>query len=123
MPPFLTASLSMALSVVNKDDQSRETGAVKFTPSKSKNGYGIFVEDVTNLVEDDMAGLMGRSYLIVTIYDKNGIVAAYPVPAGRLGTIWKVCDIDSNGDIAISGIMYTDSKGWFKDSKDWAKLE
>lgn len=120
---YKTASLKMALSVVNKDDQSRETGTVKFNPSKSKSGYAIFVEDVSNLGEDDMAGLMGRSYLTVTIYDKDGIVAAYPVPAGRLGTIWKVCDISNNGDISISGIMYTDSKGWYMDSKNWATLE
>ncbi len=103
----------MALRVVNKDKQSDETGStIKLDPSKSENGFAVFVEDTSNVGKDDMAGTMGRAYMTVTIYDKDGIVAAYPVPSGRLGTIWKVCDIDNNGDIAISGIMYTDSKGW-----------
>ena len=57
-------------------------------------------------------GNIGRTYMTVTIYDKDGIVAAYREPSGRLGTLWKVCTIDNSGDIAISGIMYTDSKGW-----------
>ena len=67
---------------------------------------------MANIGKDDMAGAMGRFYTRVTVYDKNGIKAAFIVPIGRLGTLWRVCDIDPDGDIAMSGIMYTDTKGW-----------
>ena len=103
----------MTMRMVNTDDQKYETGIqIKFDPSKSKKGYALFVEDEAYLSKDDMAGNIGRTYMTVTIYDKDGIVAAYREPSGRLGTLWKVCDIDEKGDIAISGIMFTDTKGW-----------
>ena len=108
---FSTAALS--LRAVNKDDRKYQYGtAVSFDLKKSSSGYSLFVEDTGNLGRDDMSGAMGRGYVRVTIYDKDGIVAAYPVPAGRLGTLWRVCDIDSDGDTGISGIMYTDTAGW-----------
>lgn len=105
----------MSLRVVGKDKQDSETGAqIKMDPSKNSEGCAVFVEDTVNISKDDMAGAMGRTYLRVTIYGEDGIVAAYPVPAGRLGTLWKVCDIDSEGNISISGMMYTDTKDWLK---------
>ena len=104
---------SMILRLVDLDDQSCETGGqIKINYSKSKKGYALFVEDGEYLSKDDMAGSIGRTYMTVTIFDKNGIVAAFREPSGRLGTLWKVCTIDDNGDIDISGLMYTDSKGW-----------
>ncbi|MCR5775126.1 MAG: carboxypeptidase-like regulatory domain-containing protein [Lachnospiraceae bacterium] len=109
----VTADIPVQLKVVDKKDQSYETGTgVKIDPSDSEAGYGVYVEDSSNIKKDDMAGNMGRAYVNVTIYDKSGIVAAYLVPAGRLGTIWRVCDIDPDGNISISGIMYTGSEGW-----------
>ena len=103
----------ISMKLVSRDDQSYETGnQIKIDPSKSKAGYVLFVEDDANLSKDDMSGNMGRSNINVTIFDKDGIVAAYLVPVGRLGTIWRVCDINSAGDISVSGIMYTDASGW-----------
>lgn len=104
---------AMSMRLVDMDKQDSRTGKeIKFDPSKGKNGFALFVEDDDHLLRDDMAGNIGRTYMTVTIYDKDGIVAAYREPSGRLGTLWKVCTIDNSGDIAISGIMYTDSKGW-----------
>ncbi|MBR1523963.1 MAG: hypothetical protein IJ641_05865, partial [Lachnospiraceae bacterium] len=110
----LTSDVSdISMKLVNRDDQSYETGnQIKIDPSKSKAGYVLFVEDDANLSKDDMSGNMGRSNINVTIFDKDGIVAAYLMPVGRLGTIWRVCDINSAGDISVSGIMYTDASGW-----------
>ncbi len=106
---------AMNMRFVNTDDQDDENGTqIKIDTSKSKNGFALFVEDENYLSKDDMAGNIGRTYMTVTIYDKDGIVAAFREPSGRLGTLWKVCTIKSNGDISISGIMYTDSKGWIK---------
>ncbi|MBQ9607493.1 MAG: carboxypeptidase regulatory-like domain-containing protein [Lachnospiraceae bacterium] len=103
----------ISMKLVSRDDQSYETGnQIKIDPSKSKAGYVLFVEDDANLSKDDMSGNMGRSNINVTIFDKDGIVAAYLMPVGRLGTIWRVCDINSAGDISVSGIMYTDASGW-----------
>ncbi|MBO5550649.1 MAG: carboxypeptidase regulatory-like domain-containing protein [Lachnospiraceae bacterium] len=103
----------MALKLISKKDQSSETGnQIQFKPDRSREGYALYVEDTVNLSKDDMSGNMGRSNINVTIFDKDGIAAAYLVPAGRLGTLWRVCDIDYGGEIAISGIMYTDSTGW-----------
>ena len=59
-----------------------------------------------------MSGNMGKSSAAVTIYDKDGIVSAYLAPAGRLGSLWRVCDIDHTGDMAVSGILYMDTTGW-----------
>lgn len=104
---------AMSMRLVDTEKQDSRTGReIKFDPSKSKNGFALFVEDGNHLSNDDMAGNIGRTYMTVTIYDKDGIVAAYREPSGRLGTLWKVCTVDNAGDIAISGIMYTDSKGW-----------
>ena len=103
----------MRLRLVNTDDQSAETGnQLKFDPSKSKAGYAVFVEDGTYLGRDDMAGTIGRTYVNVTIFDKDGIKAAFLEPAGRLGTIWKVCTTDSKAGISQSGMLYSDSTGW-----------
>lgn len=106
---------SMTLRLVDKEKQKSETGnSIKFDPSKCEAGYALFAEDTANISKDDMAGTMGRTYMRVTVYDESGIKAAYVVPAGRLGTLWKVCDIESNGDLAISGIMYVDTKDWVR---------
>lgn len=103
----------MNMRLVNTDDQKDESGKqIKFNPSNSVKGYALFVEDEEYLSKEDMAGTIGRTYMTVTIYDRNGIIAAFREPSGRLGTLWKVCTIDDKGGIAISGIMYTDSKGW-----------
>ena len=83
-----------------------------FDPADSKSGYVLFVEDGVNIGKDDMSGNMGKSSATVTIFDKDGIKAAYLAPVGRLGSLWRVCDIADTGDIAISGILYTDTKGW-----------
>lgn len=104
---------SMTVRLVNLDDQSDETGAqITFDHSKSSRGFALFVEDNSNLGKDDMAGTIGRTYMTITIFDRNGIKAAYREPSGRLGTLWKVCEITDAGDTEISGIMFTDSKGW-----------
>ena len=103
----------ITMKLISKDDNSRKTGnIVVFDPSDSKSGYVLFVEDGTNIGKDDMSGNMGKSSAIVTIFDKNGIKAAYLAPVGRLGTLWRVCDIDSSGNTDVSGILYTDTKGW-----------
>ena len=103
----------MRLRLVNTDDQSTETGnQLKFDPSKSKAGYAVFVEDGTYLGKDDMAGTIGRTYVNVTIFDKDGIKAAFLEPAGRLGTLWKVCTTDKTAGISQSGMLYSDSNGW-----------
>ncbi len=104
---------NLKLKLVDLDKQGSETGTkIKFDPSKSKNGYALFVEDTGYIGKEDMAGNIGRTYSTVTIYDKDGIKAAYREPSGRLGTLWKVCTIANDGDTEISGIMYTDSNGW-----------
>lgn len=106
---------SMTLRLVDKEKQKSETGnSIKFDPSKCEAGYALFAEDTANISKDDMSGAMGRTYMRVTIYNESGIKAAYVVPAGRLGTLWKVCDAAGNGDLAISGIMYTDTKDWVR---------
>ncbi len=108
-----TEKTDFVLRLMDTEDQSSQMSPViTFDPGKSKTGYVLFVEDGKNLGIDDMSDNMGRSYVNVTIYDKNGIVAAYLVPAGRMGTLWRVCDIDPDGNIAVSGLMYTDNKGW-----------
>lgn len=108
-----TEASGMVLRLVDTDDQSSQMSPVMtFDPSKSETGYVLFVEDGSKLGIDDMSDNMGRSYVNVTIFDKDGIVAAYLVPAGRMGSLWRVCDIDPEGEIAISGLMYTDTKGW-----------
>ncbi|MCR5746556.1 MAG: carboxypeptidase-like regulatory domain-containing protein [Lachnospiraceae bacterium] len=104
---------AMTMKLVNTEDQSNKSGnQITFDPAKSKSGYRLFVEDGGNIGKDDMSGNMGKTNVTVTIYDKNGIKAAYREPVGRLGTLWSVCDVNNAGDIAISGIMYTDTKGW-----------
>ncbi len=103
----------MTMVLVNTDDQDLEKGTqVKFDPSKTENGYALFVEDSEYISKEDMAGTIGRTYMTVTIYNNKGIVAAYREPSGRLGTLWKVCTVNHDGEISISGLMYTDSKGW-----------
>ena len=103
----------ITIKLISKDDNNSKTGnVIVFDPSDSKSGYVLFVEDGTNIGKDDMSGNMGKSSAIVTILDKDGIKAAYLAPVGRLGTLWRVCDIDSSGDMAVSGILYTDTKGW-----------
>ena len=103
----------ITIKLISKDDNNSKTGnVIVFDPSDSKSGYVLFVEDGVNIGKDDMSGNMGKSSAIVTILDKDGIKAAYLAPVGRLGTLWRVCDIDSSGDMAVSGILYTDTKGW-----------
>ena len=103
----------VSMRLVSKKDQKYEAGnLIQFRAAASRPGYVLYVEDTANLSKDDMSGSMGRSNINVTIYDKNGIKAAFLVPAGRLGTLWRVCDINDDGDITVSGLMYTDSGGW-----------
>lgn len=103
----------ITIKLISKDDNNSKTGnVIVFDPSDSKSGYVLFVEDGTNIGKDDMSGNMGKSSATVTIFDKDGIKAAYLAPVGRLGSLWRVCDIADTGDIAISGILYTDTKGW-----------
>ncbi len=104
---------NITLRLLSKEDGDDKTGnTIVFDPSDSKAGYVLFVEDGTNIGKDDMSGNLGKSSAIVTIFDKNGIKAAYLAPVGRLGTLWRVCDIDSSGNMAMSGILYTDTKDW-----------
>ncbi len=104
---------TMTLKLVDKEDHERETGnQIKFEYDDSKNGYALYAEDTANIGKDDMNGNIGTSNANVVIFDKNGIVAAFVAPAGRLGSLWKICDIDEKGNISMSGILYTDTKGW-----------
>ena len=103
----------IALKLINKQDGRREAGnMIVFDPADSDKGYVLFAEDSVHIGKDDMSGNMGTCSAKVTIYDKNGIRAAYLAPVGRLGTLWRVCDIDRAGELSVSGILYTGTEGW-----------
>ncbi len=98
--PALLKPYFMSMS----DGKSTSELQTVFKPSGISDSK-FFVVDIATYGKDNMSYNMSKSNARVTIYDKNGIVACYTVPAGRPGVVWEAFEV-RNGQIIPSANYY-----------------
>ena len=71
------------------------------------DAYYIYVSDFTNIaISNYIAYSMSQCNANLSIYDSNGLIGSYPVPAGHAGVVWKPVEI-RNGKVYITNDYYS----------------
>ena len=98
------------VSNLDRDDRNGE-GPETITVTgfdKLKNGFTYSVHDYTNR-NSTSSSAMSYSGATVQVYLANQLIRTYNVPTGKVGTVWKVFSIDSNGRITDINSFYNAS--------------
>ncbi len=91
---------------MNLKDKSLKKGEDIKIKVDNDGAYKCFVVDNKNGSNGNNNSIeMSLSDALLTVYDKDGIVAAYPVPVNKPGVVWEVCEI-KDGRVVIANNYY-----------------
>ena len=96
---------------------------VIYVNTKDYGSYKVFVNDYTNSASGNYdADMLAKSNVRIYIYDTNGLVASYRYPAGEVGVVWEVAEINHK-TVTPSQRVYKqlEGKNWWKKERGLSK--
>ena len=104
---------SVELSALGLDlkKQKRNTDPIMVIKKNSDTAFKYYVKDVRGENSGNpMTYEMSSSRALVRVYSDKGLVAAYPVPVNRAGTVWEVFEIKNDRIYGINNYFYETTK-------------
>ncbi len=92
-----TSKANLKPFTLNLNNGKYDNAATQIVTVGSDTNFRYFLTDQKGGREDNtMSYEMSLSGAMVKVYNKNGIVASFQVPAGSAGVVWEVFDIDGS---------------------------
>ncbi len=109
-----TSKADLKPFTLNLDNGKYDTATTQIVTVGSDKNFRYFLTDQKGGREDNkMSYEMSLSGAMVKVYNKNGIVASFQVPAGSAGVVWEVFDIDGSAIKPVNNYYFDVGKDIF----------